>query len=396
MDTSALATPAAAPCLMRLPRPIAARRTAVSACLRAPMPSLDRSLLEAKQPARRSRKLEQTRRRRLFIVVTPSIVPPPGGVVPRVLPEAEVPGLSQFLDTLKFDTSGMLVAIVQVRKEEFFPPLFFSFGTREIFIDLLLFISHSLLPSSFRPSTPSPPLHPLPPQQQHIDTGELLMQAFSDRAAVSETLQTGLATFRSRSRGGRWCKGETSGHYLLVSSVHADCDGDSLVYLSRPIGPACHTGAPSCWFSVAEREGGGSEEDGATPPPTTTIAARSGDRSSAPLPTLLALERTIAQRAKEASEASSSTSSAKKPSWTAKLLADPELLCSKVREEADELCRALEDGEGKERVASEAADLLYHAAVLMNLAGVGMEDVGAVLRKRFGTSGVAEKASRKK
>jgi phosphoribosyl-ATP pyrophosphohydrolase/phosphoribosyl-AMP cyclohydrolase len=224
------------------------------------------------------------------------------------------------------------------------------------------------------------------------------MQAFSDRAAVSETLQTGLATFRSRSRGGRWCKGETSGHYLLVSSVHADCDGDSLVYLSRPIGPACHTGAPSCWFSVAEREGGrGCEENGATPTPTT-IAARSGDRSSAPLPTLLALERTIAQRAKEASEAASASTSStsKKPSWTAKLLADPELLCSKVREEADELCRALEDGEGKERVASEAADLLYHAAVLMNLAGVEMEDVGAVLRKRFGTSGVAEKASRKK
>jgi phosphoribosyl-AMP cyclohydrolase / phosphoribosyl-ATP pyrophosphohydrolase len=204
------------------------------------------------------------------------------------------------------------------------------------------------------------------------------MQAFSDRAAVSETLQTGLATFRSRSRGGRWCKGETSGHYLLVSSVHADCDG--------------------CWFSVAEREGGrGCEENGATPTPTT-IAVRSGDRSSAPLPTLLALERTIAQRAKEASEAASASTSStsKKPSWTAKLLADPELLCSKVREEADELCRALEDGEGKERVASEAADLLYHAAVLMNLAGVEMEDVGAVLRKRFGTSGVAEKASRKK
>ena len=67
-----------------------------------------------------------------------------------------------------------------------------------------------------------------------------------------------------------------------------------------------------------------------------------------------------------------------------------------MREEADELCRAVEDSEGKERVASEAADLLYHAAVLLNLSGVGVEDVGAVLRKRFGTSGVVEKASRKK
>ena len=228
------------------------------------------------------------------------------------------------------------------------------------------------------------------------------MQAFSDRAAVSETLQTGLATFRSRSRGGRWCKGETSGHYLLVLSVHADCDGDSLVYLSEPIGPACHTGAPSCWFSVAEVAKGdeGGEGDGKA---VAVVAARSGDRSSAPLPTLLALERTIAQRAAEAAEASTSSSSSSssssppsKPSWTAKLLADPKLLCSKVREEADELCRAVEDSEGKERVASEAADLLYHAAVLLNLSGVGVEDVGAVLRKRFGTSGVVEKASRKK
>ena len=221
------------------------------------------------------------------------------------------------------------------------------------------------------------------------------MQAFTDRAAVSETLQTGLATFRSRSRGGRWCKGETSGHYLLVSSVHADCDGDSLVYLSKPIGPACHTGASSCWFSVAEvaKEGGGGEEGGSAAPRRSVVAAHSGDRSAAPLPTLLALERTIAQRA---AEAAGSNSTSKKPSWTAKLLADRKLLCSKVREEADELCRALEDSEGSERVASEAADLLYHAAVLMKLAGVGVEDVGEVLRRRFGTSGVAEKASRKK
>lgn len=223
------------------------------------------------------------------------------------------------------------------------------------------------------------------------------MQAFSDRAAVSETLQTGLATFRSRSRGGRWCKGETSGHYLLVSSVHADCDGDSLVYLSRPIGPACHTGAPSCWFSVADVATRERKEQGAAAVTKPVVAARSGDRSSAPLPTLLALERTISQRAAEAAAAAGSTSSpSSKPSWTAKLLADPKLLCSKVREEADELCRALEDKEGNERVASEAADLLYHAAVLLNLAGVRMEDVGEVLRKRFGTSGVAEKASRRK
>jgi len=301
-----------------------------------------------------------------------AIVPPPDGrVVPAVLPESQIPGLAQFLDTLKFDSNGMLVAIVQVSRFEF----------------EILFFPRSSSSSSFFSHLFS--LSPSSPPFQHIDTGELLMQAFADRAAVSETLQTGLATFRSRSRGGRWCKGETSGAYLFVSSVHADCDGDSLVYLSEPAGPACHTGSPSCWFSVAEVAKSGDED-------VASVAARAGDRSAAPLPTLLSLERTIAQRAAEAASANSNSEPAKPPSWTAKLLADPKLLCSKVREEADELARALEDSEGKERVASEAADLLYHAAVLLNAAGVQMEDVGAVLRKRFGTSGVVEKASRKK
>ena len=84
------------------------------------------------------------------------------------------------------------------------------------------------------------------------------------------------------------------------------------------------------------------------------------------------------------------------PSWTQRLLADPALCCSKVREEADELCRAHEDAEGKVRTASEAADLLYHAMVLMRIEGVDLEDVLAELRGRFGVSGVDEKAARKK
>ena len=78
---------------------------------------------------------------------------------------------------------------------------------------------------------------------QHVDTGELLMQAFADRAALNETLQTGLATFYSRSRKERWCKGETSNNYIKVNRVFVDCDNDSVIYLSDPVGPACHTGA---------------------------------------------------------------------------------------------------------------------------------------------------------
>ncbi|GAX74720.1 hypothetical protein CEUSTIGMA_g2167.t1, partial [Chlamydomonas eustigma] len=94
---------------------------------------------------------------------------------------------------------------------------------------------------------------------QHIDTGEVLMQAFADRAALSETMQTGLATFFSRSRKGRWCKGETSGHFINVHGLYVDCDKDAIIYLSDPIGPSCHTGSRTCWFTEAALTG--SESD---------------------------------------------------------------------------------------------------------------------------------------
>lgn len=105
---------------------------------------------------------------------------------------------------------------------------------------------------------------------------------------------------------------------------------------------------------------------------------------------LYALERTIQARRAAAQEAKPGD----KPSWTARLIADPELLCKKVREEAGELCQTWEAHEGSERAASEAADLLYHAMVLLNVQGVSLEEVCAVLRSRFGTSGVEEKAAR--
>ncbi|EFN57697.1 hypothetical protein CHLNCDRAFT_20847 [Chlorella variabilis] len=242
--------------------------------------------------------------------------------------------MSAFLDSLKWDNSGLVVAIAQ-----------------------------------------------------HVDTGEVLMQAFSDRAAVSETLQTGrLATFYSRSRSGRWCKGETSGHYIKASArragccMYMDCDRDSLVYLAEPIGPACHTNAPTCFFTQLDASGGEVRQ-----------AGDHHSREHAPMITLYALERTIAQRR---AETEAGTNAGIKPSWTAKLLANPELLCKKVREEAAELCQTLEESEGKERAASEAADLIYHAMVLLNAQGVSLEDVSKVLRSRFGTSGVEEKASR--
>jgi phosphoribosyl-AMP cyclohydrolase / phosphoribosyl-ATP pyrophosphohydrolase len=191
-----------------------------------------------------------------------------------------------------------------------------------------------------------------------------------------------LATFYSRSRKGRWCKGETSGHFIKVLDVYLDCDRDSLVYLSDPIGPACHTNAPTCYFTRLAV---------ANDAPGLHEAGSHHSRDEAPMTTLYSLERTIRQR-KEAAAAPLPPGA--KPSWTARLAADPVLLCKKVREEAGELCETLENEEGRERTASEAADLIYHAMVLLSVQGVGLDEVCGVLRSRFGTSGVEEKAAR--
>eukprot|EP00877_Chromochloris_zofingiensis_P009038 jgi/Chrzof1/4388/Cz14g11090.t1 len=214
---------------------------------------------------------------------------------------------------------------------------------------------------------------------QHVDTGEVLMQAYADRNAICETLQTGLATFYSRSRKSRWCKGETSGHFIKVLKVFADCDKDSIIYLGDPIGPACHTGARTCWFSEADVSESGISTKG-----------EHDQHDHVPLTTLYALERTIQNRRAVMGQEAEGT----KPSWTARLLSNPELLCKKIREEAGELCQTLEADEGAERAANEFADLLYHSMVLLNKQGVSIEDVMRVLRNRFGTSGVEEKAAR--
>ena len=257
-----------------------------------------------------------------------------------VRPESAIDGMTSFLDSLKYDAQGLCVAIAQ-----------------------------------------------------DIDTGEVLMQAFADRNAICETLQTGLGTFYSRSRKGRWCKGETSGHFLTVKSVYMDCDNDSIIYLCEPIGPACHTNAPTCYFQQINLVEG---VDGSV---SVRVAGEHTSTANAPMTTLYGLQRTIAQRKAEMGMAEGEGGEGgeggpAKPSWTAKLLGNPALCCKKVREEAGELCQAHEEKEGKERAASEAADLLYHAMVLMNIEGVTLEDVNRELRRREGTSGILEKASR--
>ena len=213
---------------------------------------------------------------------------------------------------------------------------------------------------------------------QDVDTGAILMQGFASRLAIAYTLQHRKACFFSRSRQQLWCKGESSSNFINVDSVHVDCDKDSLIYLGVPTGPTCHTGAHTCYYKRVDGADGlilGAAKDGR-------------HKAEEALTTLYELEATIAERKREVIKEGA------KPSWTRRLLEDPELLCSKIREEAGELCETYEKDEGKERAASECADVLYHAMVLLNVQGVEIADVMEVLRNRFGVSGVEEKAKR--
>lgn len=200
--------------------------------------------------------------------------------------------------------------------------------------------------------------------QDHV-TGEIRMLAWATAEALRRTLETGRATFFSRSRGALWVKGETSGHVLEVAAVLVDCDADALVYLVTPRGPTCHTGAPSCFFRRATPAGVVDE--------------------SAPASTLLArLDAVLQARRGERAE---------KSYVKALYEGGAPLIGAKLREEADELARAVE-AESEERVVAEAADLLFHLMVALRSREVGVEDVLRELSRRFGVGGHAEKERR--
>lgn len=191
------------------------------------------------------------------------------------------------------------------------------------------------------------------------------MVAWMNEAALDQTLATGLATFFSRSRGKLWVKGETSGHRLRVAEVVADCDADTLLLLVDPEGASCHTGRPTCFFRRVSADG-------------------IGEPTSAALPYLFELEATIAARAASTAE----------KSYTRSLLdGGAQKIGAKLTEEAGELRRAIE-AESDERVASEAADVLYHALVGLRLRGVPLRAVVEKLLARTAQSGHAEKAGR--
>jgi phosphoribosyl-ATP pyrophosphohydrolase/phosphoribosyl-AMP cyclohydrolase len=196
--------------------------------------------------------------------------------------------------------------------------------------------------------------------------GQVRMLAYANRDALARTLATGRATFFSRSRGALWEKGTESGHTLHVVSVVADCDADAILYLVDPVGPTCHTGSPSCFFRRVRADG----------------TAEEGGRDAAAF--LEVLERDI--------EARKASTAAK--SYTRHLLdGGPALIGEKIREEAAELAQAIA-AESDERVAGEAADVIYHLLVGLASRGVPLRTVIAALAARSGTSGHEEKARR--
>ncbi len=181
---------------------------------------------------------------------------------------------------------------------------------------------------------------------QDWDTGEVLTLAYMNAEALRRTRETGEMHFWSRSRQELWHKGATSGNTQALRAIRYDCDADTLLALVRPAGPACHTGERTCFHR--------------------------GDLDpEAPFAALPALERTIAARADTRPGGS----------YTVELLADPARAGEKVQEEAEEVVRAVRE-ESDERVAEEAADVIYHLAVLLRGRQMSLADAGRVLDGR--------------
>jgi phosphoribosyl-ATP pyrophosphohydrolase/phosphoribosyl-AMP cyclohydrolase len=184
----------------------------------------------------------------------------------------------------------------------------------------------------------------IPVVAQDRGSGDVLIVAYANVAALVRTAETGFAHFWSRSRQALWKKGETSGHMLRVVEVRADCDKDALLYVVEPEGPACHTGTRTCF----------------------------GDDSPTAAGMLEEVARVVAARAQAAPEGS----------YTARLLAQgPDQVLKKIGEEATEVVLAAK-GQSDERLAEESADLLFHLLVALHQRSLPLSRVMDVLKER--------------
>ena len=185
---------------------------------------------------------------------------------------------------------------------------------------------------------------------QDAATGAVLMMGYMNREALAATERTARVTFWSRSKRRLWTKGETSGHFLNVRSISADCDRDTLLILAQPAGPACHLGTATCWGEDAPQ----------------SLAQRVGFLGK--------LQQIVGERLTASPEGS----------YTAKLAAQGiNRVAQKVGEEALELALAAV-AQSDQNIVGEAADLLYHTLVLLNVKGLSLEQVSAELEARHG------------
>ncbi|MCR9166039.1 MAG: bifunctional phosphoribosyl-AMP cyclohydrolase/phosphoribosyl-ATP diphosphatase HisIE [Nannocystaceae bacterium] len=204
---------------------------------------------------------------------------------------------------------------------------------------------------------------------QHAHSGKVLMVGYMNRDALAATAHSGHVTFFSRSRQSLWEKGETSGNTLDLVELRTDCDRDALLVQALPQGPTCHTGTTSCFFAPLL-------------PQTETDDGPAGNM-------LGRVFETILDR-----KAGRGSTNAQGKSYVRSLLdKGVEKIASKITEEAGELIEALR-GETPDRVASEAADLVFHAMVGLASRDVSWSDVAAEFARRFGVSGIDEKAAR--
>jgi phosphoribosyl-ATP pyrophosphohydrolase/phosphoribosyl-AMP cyclohydrolase len=188
----------------------------------------------------------------------------------------------------------------------------------------------------------------LPAIVQDAASGAVLMLGYMTREALAATQASGRVTFWSRSKERLWTKGETSGHFLNVKQIGVDCDGDTLLILAEPKGPACHTGTATCW--------------GAQPP----------QAGAAQVAFLGVLEQVITQRIAERPPGS----------YTAKLLAEgTRRIAQKVGEEGLELALA-GIAQSDAEIIGEAADLVYHMLLLLNVKGLSLSQVVTELETR--------------
>jgi len=211
----------------------------------------------------------------------------------------------------------------------------------------------------------------IPAIAQDHETSEVLMLAYMNEEAYNLTLNTGYAHYFSRSKQRIWKKGESSNHTQEVKDILLDCDADTVILKIKQNGVACHTGTKSCFFTSVIQD---------------KIILEQEVNTDAIYGVVDTLYHTILER-KNASKESKS--------WTKKLLDDKALMLSKIREEADEVCVAI-DEENDEQVIYESADLLYHTLVGLGYRDISPDRVKQELGRRFGMSGIKEKESRTK